>query len=82
MNGVEVLQKISSIQIDKWRYKSDGVADYISPYAEDFYELFHLGEDNKGLCNLNTSGVALLGLQGAYDLILQLQERIKILEKR
>lgn len=64
-----ILQKIVNIPIEKWNYISQsgmGI-DHIGPYAEDFYNIFNIGNDNKHLNASDTAGIALVGIQALNE---------------
>jgi trimeric autotransporter adhesin len=62
LNGTDLLQKISSLPITKWRYK--GSEEYhIGPMAQDFHKLFGLGTDDKGISTVDPAGIALAAIQ-------------------
>jgi trimeric autotransporter adhesin len=62
LNGNDLLQKISSLPITKWRYK--GSDEYhIGPMAQDFYKLFGLGTDDKGISTVDPAGISLAAIQ-------------------
>ncbi|MFM9907871.1 MAG: tail fiber domain-containing protein, partial [Chitinophagaceae bacterium] len=75
LDGNELLQKISSLPITKWKYK--GSNEYhIGPMAQDFYKLFGLGTDDKGISTVDPAGIALAAIKEQQKLIVQLQEEI------
>ncbi|MEO8415486.1 MAG: tail fiber domain-containing protein [Ginsengibacter sp.] len=88
LNSNDLLQKISQLSIQKWKYK--GTDEYhIGPVAEDFYATFGLGTDDKGISTVDPAGIALAGMKELIlinekqnKLIEQLQERIEMLEKK
>lgn len=81
LNGLELLQKIQQMPIQKWKYK--GTNEYhIGPVAEDFYKLFGLGTDDKGISTVDPSGIALAAIQEQQRIIEQLLKRIEALEKK
>ncbi|HEY1113839.1 MAG TPA: tail fiber domain-containing protein [Chitinophagaceae bacterium] len=59
----DILQKIAALNITRWRYKGSGNEYHIGPVAEEFYELFKVGTDQKYLSTIDPSGVALAGIQ-------------------
>ena len=69
----ELLKKISSLEIQRWKYKGDE-SDHIGPYAEDFKRAFGLGDSDKHIHLLDLSGVALAGIK-------ELEERLNRLEQ-
>ena len=88
INATNLLQKIKSLSIKKWKYK--GTDEYhIGPVSEDFYALFGLGADDQGISTVDPSGIALAGMkelilinEKQYKLIENLQERIEALERK
>ena len=68
VDGGEVLEQISKLKISKWNYKKDGEAvEHIGPVAQDFYEKFGLGADNKSISTIDPSGIALAGIKALYE---------------
>ena len=62
LNSNDLLQKISQLSIQKWKYK--GTNEYhIGPVAEDFYALFGLGADNKGISTVDPAGISLAAIK-------------------
>ena len=57
----DVLDGLKKLTIDKWTYKGDTIA-HIGPYAEDFRELFGVG-DGKTIHPIDVIGVALASLK-------------------
>jgi hypothetical protein len=88
LNANDLLQKISQLPIQRWRYK--GSNEYhIGPTAQDFYKLFGLGVDDKGISTVDPAGIALAAIKEQQRIIenqneqlLQLQKRLETLEKK
>jgi hypothetical protein len=58
----DVLEKIKKLSVTKWKYK--GTSEYhIGPMAQDFYDAFNLGTDNKHIGTTDPAGVALIAIQ-------------------
>lgn len=84
----DLLQKISSLPITKWKYK--GSNEYhIGPTAQDFHRLFGLGVDDKGISTIDPGGIALAAIkeqqkiiQQQNELIQQLLKRVEVLESK
>jgi len=56
------LARICKLSITKWRFK--GSDEYhIGPLAEEFYDAFKVGTNNKSISTVDPAGVALLGIQ-------------------
>lgn len=86
-----VLNRISKLNISSWKYKTDENIRHIGPMSQDFYKNFSLGKDDKHISTLDTSGVALAGIQelvkqssekdkAIHSLIQSLQDKITKLE--
>jgi hypothetical protein len=86
----EILDRLNSIPIQTWNYKSqDPSVRHIGPAAQDFYAAFGVGEDELHISTVDADGVALAAIQGLYHLnqaqaaqIETQQEQIAILEAR
>jgi hypothetical protein len=63
----EVLAKITQLPIAEWSYKDTTNQRHIGPMAQDFHAAFGLGRNNKGISTLDSSGVALAGIQALAD---------------
>jgi hypothetical protein len=74
----DVLNKISSLNISRWRYKETDEY-HIGPIAEEFHSLFNVGTDEQHLSTIDPSGVALAGIQ---ELAKRAQEQQIIIEKQ
>lgn len=85
INPGQVLDKISSLKISRWKYINSDEGEHIGPMAEDFFEAFGLGDDEKYIASTDADGVALIGIQALHDMIRQLKKEITrqdiILEK-
>jgi len=84
----DVLARVSAMPVSLWSYKNDTAVRHIGPFAEDFYQAFGVGPDNKHIALNDQSGVALLALQGLNQVvqekdkeITELRGRIEELEK-
>lgn len=79
----EVLEKVASLPVATWQYKQDArAAQHLGPMAEDFHAAFGLGENDRGISALDTSGVALAAVQGLYDLVREQREELAELRSR
>ena len=58
-----ILDKVMELDIAEWRYKDDPQSRHIGPMAQDFYQAFELGDTDKGISTLDSSGVALAAIQ-------------------
>jgi len=74
INVQNILQKLSQIDIAQWRYKNSEEGDHVGPTAEDFYQAFALGDDNKYISTTDADGVALAAIQALYQRVLRLEK--------
>ena len=71
----DVLARLSTLPITKWRFKSDPEAmPHIGPTAEDFQAAFGLGQSGTSLNVADVNGVALAAIQALHA---ELQEQRK-----
>jgi hypothetical protein len=64
VDGKQIIEKLAKLPISRWSYKTqDESIEHIGPMAQDFYELFKIGEDDRHISTLDPSGVALAGLK-------------------
>ena len=78
LNSQEILEKIGELPIVQWNYKSESAGiRHIGPFAQDFYQAFHLNGDNdKMISTIDPSGVALVGIQGLLERSKEQQQQI------
>jgi Chaperone of endosialidase len=73
INSKEILNKLMSLPIATWQYKSqDKTIRHIGPVSQDFKALFGVGETEKGIATVDADGIALAAIQG---LGIRLKER-------
>ncbi|HEX2898055.1 MAG TPA: tail fiber domain-containing protein, partial [candidate division Zixibacteria bacterium] len=78
-----VLEKISGLDVTKWNYKTEGEEiKHIGPVAQDFYEKFGLGTDDKSISTVDVSGVALAAIKALYQENQELKKRLEKLESK
>ncbi|HXZ90635.1 MAG TPA: tail fiber domain-containing protein [Candidatus Dormibacteraeota bacterium] len=70
LDGFDVLERLSHIPISEWNYKAQGaVIRHLGPMAQDFYEAFHIGEDDRHITTIDADGVALAAIQALYKVV-------------
>jgi len=77
LDKVGILEQVAQLPVTEWSYKEHISERHIGPVAEDFYETFGLGSDNKYIGGSDASGVALAAIQGLYELVQELQAEVK-----
>jgi hypothetical protein len=63
----DVLARIAALPIAEWSYKDAPGQRHVGPMAQDFYAAFGLGRNEKGISTLDSSGVALAGIQALAE---------------
>lgn len=63
VNGEDLLEKISQLEITKWNYKGNSETEHIGPTAQDFQETFGVGSDGKSISTIDPSGIALAAIK-------------------
>ena len=62
-----ILAKLAQLPIASWNYRSqDDAIRHLGPTAQDFAQLFALGEDDTHITTVDADGVALAAIQGLY----------------
>lgn len=77
VDGGEILEKISDLEITKWNYKGDDDAQHIGPTAQDFKKTFGVGADDRSISTIDPSGIALAAIKELYAQLTELQKRDK-----
>jgi len=69
-----MLQDIDELPVTEWDYKTEGPSvKHIGPVAQDFWNIFHIGNASTSISTIDPSGVALLGIQALDQKITALQ---------
>ena len=87
LDGKQLLEKVSSMQLEAWNYKGTDER-HIGPVAEDFAAAFDVGtireddgmRENHYLAASDVAGVALIGVQELTKENAELRQRIEQLE--
>jgi hypothetical protein len=60
----DMLSKVAALPIKQWSYKSQNAGiEHIGPMAQDFWKLFHVGDDSLSISTIDPSGIALAAIQ-------------------
>ena len=83
INGEVILQLISNLDIYTWSYiKDEGKVTHIGPMAEDFFDIFSFGVDNKHISPTDTSGISLAAIKVLMNQVELQGTRIMHLESK
>jgi hypothetical protein len=64
IDNQEILERVASLPISRWNFKTDEKTRHIGPMAQDFYAAFNVGMDDKHISLVDEEGVALAAIQG------------------
>jgi hypothetical protein len=62
-----VLDKVVSLPITEWNFKTAPGEAHLGPVAQDFKAAFGLGADDKSIATVDADGVALAAIQGLNE---------------
>ncbi len=82
VNNLAILEKVVGLPISHWNYKQDTTTPHIGPMAQDFYEAFGTGTDERHIATVDADGVALAAIQGLNAVVAAKDARIQDLERR
>ena len=64
LNGQEILSKIAQLPVMRWNYIGEApTVTHIGPIAQDFHQLFKVGNDSLSISTIDPAGISLLGIQ-------------------
>jgi hypothetical protein len=66
IDDAAVLDKVASLPIERWSYKSERGVRHVGPMAQDFYAAFGVGEDDKHITSIDEDGVALAAIKALH----------------
>ncbi len=81
VDGAELLEKLSALEISKWNYKGNEEAEHIGPTAQDFKKAFGVGADDKSISTIDPSGIALAAIKELYAQLKQKNAEIARLQE-
>ena len=77
INPQSVLEKVATLPVTEWNYKTTKNMEHIGPMAQDFHAAFGLnGQDDKHISVVDESGVALAAIQGLNQMNQKLQTEL------
>jgi trimeric autotransporter adhesin len=66
IDDAAVLDKVATLPIERWSYKSERGVRHVGPMAQDFYAAFGVGEDDKHITSIDEDGVALAAIKALH----------------
>ncbi|QLE86079.1 tail fiber domain-containing protein [Shewanella sp. Scap07] len=83
VDSSSVLQALAKLSISTWNYKSQNTDNvHMGPMAQQFYQLFGLGDSDKHISAVDSAGVSLAASKALYELTMEKDAQIKALEAR
>jgi hypothetical protein len=85
VDPIAILERLSELPVQRWEYKLSDEGVHLGPVAEDFYQAFGLGNDERYIGTVDSDGVSMAAIQGLYALVRELQtenERMRAALKR
>jgi hypothetical protein len=82
IDNQEILERVASLPISRWNFKTDGMTRHIGPMAQDFYAAFNVGTDDKHIATVDEGGVALAAIQGLNEKLQEKDAQMEALGKR
>lgn len=64
VDPAEVLARVVSLPVSRWRYREDPETTHVGPMAEDFHAAFGVGGDERHISAVDADGVSLAAIQG------------------
>jgi hypothetical protein len=66
LDDATVLQKVASLPISRWSYRTEHGVRHVGPMAQDFYAAFKVGEDDRHITSIDEDGVALAAIKALH----------------
>jgi hypothetical protein len=81
VDNAAVLDKVASLPIARWSYKTERGVRHVGPMAQDFYAAFGVGEDDKHITSIDEDGVALAAIKALHAENAQLRAQQEMMER-
>ena len=82
-DGKDILQRLVAMPLFSWSMKNgDPAIRSLGPTAQDFFEAFALGKNDKTIAILNLEGVAIAAIKGLHQIVQEKEARIATLEQQ
>jgi hypothetical protein len=77
-----ILERVANLPIETWNYSFQGEGiRHIGPMAQDFYQAFNVGEDDRHINMVDANGVVLAAIQALYGMVQEKDRRIEALAR-
>ena len=63
----DILKKLDQLEILEWNYIGSDEGVHLGPIAEDFYQLFKLGNNERYISTVDADGVALASIKAVHN---------------
>ncbi len=80
VDATSVLDRLAGLTVREWSYRNEDGVRHMGPMAEDFFQTFGLGNDNRSLASLDVNGVALVAIQALLERVEALEEELRVLK--
>jgi hypothetical protein len=67
IDSIDVLAKVSQLPLSEWSYKQEAGIRHFGPMAEDFFEVFGLGNEVEFIAPGDVAGIALAAVRGLNE---------------
>jgi hypothetical protein len=81
IDNQEILERVASLPISTWNFKTDPAIRHVGPMAQDFYAAFSVGMDDKHIATVDEEGVALAAIQGLNQKLNEKDAEIQALKQ-
>lgn len=82
IDAQRIADKIAAMPIGQWVYRSDPSVKHVGPMAQDFFEAFGLGADDKHISAVDANGIALAAIQGLVTGLRAKEAEVRDLRQR
>ena len=82
LDEASILEKLGSLPLSSWRYKSEDGVRHLGPMAQDFYAAFGVGQDDRHITSIDEDGVALAAVKALKTRDDRLQSENETLKRR
>jgi hypothetical protein len=73
----EVLERLASVPVARWRYDADPKAVHMGPMAQDFHAAFGLGSSERVIAPVDANGASFAAIQALHARVERLQRESK-----